>query len=246
MGFRHNIMEDRMTKRTKWILLGAGAVLAGAVPLPAQVARYRSDYRISTSKEPVVMPMPEPSVITHISVKGSDTTIRFRERMPVRAFRIEDYLGLNEPQLTAFMASRDTAQIGVTQLAQQKVTDPEIRWFAGDIEAARTELLADTWEVIGEGDHVGAAVLGSGDYERARRREVYAELENMKSGPNFDASFLRSQFFLTSNELAVLEHNRENAHDDELESLIKHKIKRLNQEIETSRRLMAARNISLP
>ncbi|MGH7679328.1 MAG: DUF4142 domain-containing protein [Gemmatimonadaceae bacterium] len=231
-----------MTKRTKWILVGAGAVLAGAVPLPAQVGRYHSDTRIPTSKEPVPLPMWSPPV--HISLKGSDTTIRIKPRMPLPAFRLVDYLGFTEPQVAWFMSSRDTVQIALAQLAQQKATDPNVRSFAAMVEQNRIVRLGETWEKITD-ENVGAEARGQ-DYEMARRIDILQRLNKMPSGREFDAAYLQTQFFLDQNEIDVLTANREIVHDDDFEDLVDDSIRQLENERDTARAIAQALKINIP
>jgi predicted outer membrane protein len=238
-----------MTKRSKWILVGAGAVLAGAVPLPAQVARYRSsDTRIPVSKEPV--PMPTWSAPVHISVKGSDTTIKIKPRMPIPAFRLVDYLGFSEPQVAWFMSTRDSVQIATAQLVQQKATNPQVRQFAATVEHLRSVRLADTWDAVRRGpkdetENVHSEPRGN-DYELARRVDLFQRLSKMQSGPDFDAAYLQTQFFLDQNEIDVLTANHDIVRDNDFRKLVNRSMKELGQERDTARDIAQALKVNIP
>src|SRR6266513_2114886 len=99
------------------IPLSAGFFLAAAAIAGAQQTRYAaSDTRIRISKGE-----PTKGYTTRIDVDGRDTTIVFP--VPARAFRIDDYMNLTEANITAYIASRDSIEISLARVAQQKATD---------------------------------------------------------------------------------------------------------------------------
>jgi hypothetical protein len=169
-----------MRKRSWIVVAGVGATVLAAAPVDAQNGNDRngavSDVRIRTSKEPPPAPR-----ISHVEVKGRDTTLVFRQPDPTPAFRIDDYSGLSEPQITNYMASRDSAQIGLARLAQQRVTNPAVRDFAANIEQMRTAELAETEEIITD-EGVGFEPRQN-DYALTRLLEIVASLNKMPSGP---------------------------------------------------------------
>jgi hypothetical protein len=216
----------------------AVGILVAVVPLGAQQRTlYSSDVKIGVSKDE-----PRPFTMVRIDVKGRDTTIVFRQPEPMPAFRIDDYLGLDEQQLTAHMASRDTVQLLLVRLAQQRVVDPSLREWAMGTDKNHSWTLERTIKVI---DDVGAGARQR-DYELARMRQILNEMESMSSGPSWDAAFIRTQYFLRQNEIQVLQANFENAHDKDLERLIRDKIKVLETERDQLWNLAGSLGVSLP
>lgn len=215
-----------MRTTARWVLLAAGGALVVSTQAQAQNGNgysNNSEMRIRISKEPLPLPV---SMITRVDVKGDDKTIDHREKMPVRAFRLEDYTPLSEPQIAWFMVTRDTSQIEFARLAQTKVVDPNVRTLAGNIEANRVERRDKTLGIIGDKDHVGSEPKAD-DYERTRRRELYSELDGMASGPKWDAAYLQSQYFLTQNEIEVYSINRQFARDNELRRMVDKRVRDL-------------------
>ncbi len=239
-----------MKGASKWVLLAAGGALMVSTQAQAQYRTSNGDVRILISKEPLP---PPPSVITRIDMKGDDKTITHREPMPVRAFRVEDYLGLTEPQLAWFALTRDTSEIAFAKLAQTKVANPQVRELAAGIEANRTELNAQMLKVINHEanrdkshtDGVRSEPRGD-DYERTRRRDLYAELEAKPSGTAWDAAYLQSQFFLSQNEIDVLWANREVARDNEMRKEIDRRVQDLGRTRDSIRTLTQTLGINLP
>ena len=231
-----------MRKRSWWMAAGAGAaaVVVTGMPLGAQARYAASELRISRSKEPIVMP----SQISRVDVKGNDTTIYFKQPEPLPPFRLADYVGLSEPQITNYMATRDSAQIGLARLAQQRVTNPAVREFAANIERDRTRELAETEEIITD-EGVGFEPRQN-DYALARMVEVIQSLNKMPSGPEWDLAFLRTQFFLHENDVQVLTANRQNAHDDDLERHMDQGIKDATRTRDGARNLAQALGMTLP
>ena len=219
-------------------VLGVGLIFA-TLPLGAQQNLYRSDTRISVSKEPLP-PLPP----LRVDVTGRDTTSVIPPSVPLPPVRLGDYLDMGEQELTAHMASRDTAEIMLAQLAAQKATDPNVRTFAAWIEGSRTAMLGGTIKVITE-DHVGFQPRQR-DYDLARTRELYQQLDAMPSGPSWDAAFVRTQYFLHANEFDVLTANIKNAHDDDLEDVIEHKQKVLTAGRDGAFNLAQVLGVSIP
>jgi hypothetical protein len=232
-------------------VLAAGGALVVSSQAEAQNGNGNSDMRIPVSKEPYVMPI---SVVTRVDIKGDDKTIEHRERMPVKAFHLADYLGLSEPQLAWFMLTRDTSQIAFARLAQQKVVNPQVREFAARIEAGRTYLNGRMLRVVNDEAHrdksttdgVRSEPMDDKDYERTRRRDLYAELENKASGTAWDAAYLQSQFFLTQNEIEVVWNNREVAKDNEMKSELRRRMDDLNRTAAELRTLTTNLGVNLP
>ena len=220
----------------------AGLLLAAvAMPLAAQQrSYYSSDSRIAVSKAPVYAP----SRITHVSVKGNDQTIEVPPVYPAPPFRLGDYLDLNEQNLTAYMALRDTVQIRLAGIAQAKATDTRVRDLALMIQNDRVNRIVQTTEVITD-EGVGAAPMAR-DVELYRLAELIQHFDRMPAGAAFDAAYLQVVFFLHQNEIDVLSTNIKNAHDDDLEDLLEDTINAMTNTREITRGLTQAMGVSLP
>ena len=227
-----------MRKRSWIVVAGAGAVALALSPADAQTRYASSDVRIRTSKEPVV------SRIERVDVKGRDTTLVFRQPDPTPPFRIEDYTGLSEPQITNYIATRDSAHIGLARLAQQRATNPAVRDLAVQIEQMRAAELDKNYEIITDED-VGVEAR-QGDYALTRLVEVIGSLNQMPAGPQWDLAFLRTEFFLHENDLQVMRTNLPNAHDNDLEYHMKESFQRATNTRDAARSLAASLGMSLP
>jgi hypothetical protein len=220
----------------------AGLLLAAvAMPLAAQQrSYYSSDSRISVSKAPVYAP----ARITHISVKGSDVTIENPPVYPAPPFRIADYWDLNEQNLTAYLALRDTVQIRLAGIAQAKATDTRVRDLALMIQNDRVNRIVETTESIVD-EHVGSQPMAR-DVELYRLAELIQHFDRMPAGAAFDAAYLQVTFFLHQNEIDVLTQNLKNAHDNDFEEVVEDAIENLTNTREITRGLTQAMGVSLP
>lgn len=233
-----------MRHSTKWTLLACGVMLvATAGSLAAQQRSfYSSDTRIGITKgEPVAF---APPVITRVSVKGNYTVVTVPPVLPAPAFRLVDYLDLSEPMLTSYLSTRDTFQLRLVSIVQNKATDPRVRDLALMIARDRESRLNQTVEIITD-EGVGAEMLAR-DPEQARFAELLAQFDAMPSGSAFDAAFLQSEFFLHQNEIDVINANIKNAHDDDFEDLLEDSANGLTQTREVIRGLIESLGLSLP
>jgi hypothetical protein len=224
-------------------LLACGVMLvASAGSLAAQQRSYYSnDTRIGVTKGEPVYYAP---VISRVSVKGSYNVVTIPPVFPAPAFRIVDYLDLSEPMLTSYLSTRDTFQLRLVSIVQNKATDPRVRDLALMIARDRESRLGQTVEIITD-EGVGAEMLPR-DPEQARFAELLAIFDAMPSGAAFDAAFLQSEFFLHQNEIDVIAANLKNAHDDDLEDLLEDSSNALTQTREVIRALVEALGVSLP
>jgi predicted outer membrane protein len=221
-------------------LLSVGALLACAVQLSAQQRYYRSDDRIVISKEPVFFR----GTVTRIDVDGENTVITNRPVEPAPPFRLVDYTYITEANMTYYMATRDSAEIRMAQIALEKASDQRVRDVANRIIQERTDRSARVWHIL-KHDDVGMEPIAD-DPERKRLRELVKELDGMSSGSSFDAAYLRSVFFLHQNEIDVLSTNLKNAHDDDFEDVIEDSIENLTQTREDIRTVAQSLSVSLP
>jgi predicted outer membrane protein len=233
-----------MKANWKWVLVIAVTTLSVAGSLEAQkrVAsgrRVSSDYRIPVSKEP---PTFVKGTETRINVDGTNTEIRAPEPPP--AFRLVDYSNLNEQNLAAYLATRDSILIRIGYTATQKGTDPRVREFANRIVQGRTWHLNETWKMITE-EHVGYDPVPN-DYNLTRLRDLVAHFDTLSPGPAFDAAFLRVMYYEHQNETDVLSTNLKQVHDDDFEDFVQDSIKGFPKTRDESLALLQALGQSLP
>jgi predicted outer membrane protein len=236
-----------MRVTSKWFVLSVGAVVMTGAQASAQVSHYRatknSDVRIAISKDgPPPPPEPVKGDVTRIDVDGTDTAIPPRPVLP--AFRVEDYLNLNDANIVAQLASRDTMEIALARQAQAKATDQRVRDFAVALEADRTNRLAKTMHVM-EDEKTGADPVAN-DYALARMRELYAHFDTLPAGPNWDAAFLRVQFFQQQNEIDVLNANYGNIQTGDLRRQMRRALASATDTRELVRSLAGVLAVSLP
>jgi len=222
----------------KWIVVITATTLTATGAAQAQ-RRVASDYRIPISKEP---PTFSKGTETRVNVDGTNTVIRAPEPPP--AFRLVDYSNLNEMNLAAYLATRDSVEIRLAYTASQKATDPRVREFATQISQGRTWHLGQVWKYITD-KHVGYEPVPN-DYNLVRLRDLVAQFDTMSSGPAFDAAWLRVQYFEHQNEIEVLNTNLKQVHQDDFEDLVEDSIKGFPKTRDTARALLEALGQSLP
>jgi len=227
--------------KVTWVLASgiAASVVLHAATLDAQQRRYSSDTRIAISKEPPVLVK---GSMTRISVDGTDTTIP--ATWPARAFRIEDYANLTEGQLATFLAVRDSLEIYLARQAGPKVVDPNVRTYVAALERDRTNHLNKTLHTIVD-QHINVEPIPN-DYAIERLHELIRQFDSMTSGPQFDAAFMRAQYFENQNEVQVLTVNTKNAHDDDFEDLVELSIRDFSKARDTAYAVIQALGLSLP
>lgn len=188
-----------------WLLLGAGALFVASAESAAQDRMAGSGIRVTKDVE-------VSTVNTRMTMESpGDVSL-------ATPFDLSAYANMNEQNITAHLASGDSLQIQLAQLAQTKATSQAVRDFAATLQTEHTAHLAKTIEIITDED-VGAARLAN-DPEDARTRQMLAHLRSMPAGANWDAMFLRFQVQHHQNEIDLLNANLKNAHDDDLEDHI--------------------------
>jgi len=217
----------------------AASVVLHAATLDAQQRYSASDTRIRISKEPPVLVK---GSMTRISLDGTDATIP--AVWPARAFRIDDYANLTEGQLATFLAVRDSLEIYLARQAGPKVVDPNVRNFVAALERDRTNHLNATLHTIVD-EHITLEPIPN-DYAIERLHELIKQFDTMSSGPQFDAAFMRSQYFENQNEVQVLSVNIKNAHDDDFEDLVEDSIRDFSKARDTAYAVIQALGLSLP
>lgn len=198
-----------MTLNRTWLLLGVAALFAATGEAAAQNRTTGSGIRVTKDVD----------VSARVSTTPSTTTIVSPGEVALgTSFTLAAYANMNEKNITAHMASGDSLEIQLAQLAQGKATAQSVRDYAATLQNDHTAHLAKTIEIITDED-VGAQAMAN-DPEGARMRETLAHLRSMPAGAAWDAMFLRFQAQHHQNEIDLLNANIKNAHDDDLEDHI--------------------------
>lgn len=202
-----------LTTRT-WLLLGAALSVATA-DAAAQTRTAGSGIRVRKDVDATALR----TSTTPATTAPATTTIASPGEVSLgTSFVLADYANMNEKNITAHMASGDSLEIQLAQLAQSRATAQSVRDYAATLQNDHTAHLARTIEMITD-EHVGAQPMAA-DPEGARMREMLDRLRRMPAGPAWDATFLRFQAQHHQNEIDLLNANIKNAHDDDLEDHI--------------------------
>jgi len=195
-----------------WLLLGAGAMLVASNAASAQ-ARTAPGSGIKVSKEQpttsttpaatttttttttVVTPAPAPttSVMT-------DTTMGSR-RMGTR-FDVTAYNSVTEPNIIAHLASGDSVEVQIAQLAQTRATDQRVKDYATMLVTDHQAHLGKVLHVMTD-KNIGSQPLAN-DPEGARSLQLLNWLTSMTPGAQWDAMFVRAQIRHHQNEIDAL------------------------------------------
>jgi len=201
-----------------------------------------SDRRISISKDGPPPPQPVRGNVTRIDIDGTDT--RIEPRIPLPAFRIADYLNLNDASLVYHMATRDTMEIAMAQLAQSKATSQSVRDYAIALERDRTVRLGKVIHVLN--DHNTGSVAKTDDYALARMHELFVRFSNEPSSPTWDVNFMKVMFFQKQNEIDVLSENRVNVAVEDVRDRVDYSLRMLTTERELARNILNGFGATLP
>jgi putative membrane protein len=216
-----------------WILLSAGALMV-ASSVAAQTRTTGSGIPVSKDRDVTVGTTPGTG--TTITSGGSVTL------MP--AFDIAAYANMSEKNITAHMATADSLEIQLGQLAQSKGTAQSVRDFGAMLTTDHTAHLAKTQEIITD-EKVGAEAPAM-DPEAARLRNLLTRLTNMPAGSAWDAQFLRAQAEHHQHEIDILNANVKNAHDDDLEDHVKKSLTSLAKHRDSAKSVATTLGVSIP
>lgn len=200
------------TGRT-WILLGALATVATATDALAQQRTTGSGIRVT--KDVGVSTTPGSRIVV---VSEGDVSM-------LTPFSLSAYANLTEKNMTSLMASGDSLEIQLGQLAQTKGSAQAVRDYGATLVRDHTAHLAKTMEIITDEDVGSMAPVNNP--EGLRLRQMLTHLRNMSAGAAWDATFLRFQAAHHQNVIEILNMNLKNAHDDDLEDHIENTVESL-------------------
>lgn len=196
------------------VALGLGAMMV-ATAAAAQERMQGSGIRVTKDGGEVVSVNSVPSAPTPASITPAPST---STELVIPAFDIAAYATMNEKNITAMMATGDSLEIEIGQLAQSKGTDQRVRDFGVMLVTDHSAHLVKTHEIITDED-VGVEPMAS-DVEGVRLRGLVTWLKGNPAGAAWDATLVRFQAQHHQNVIDVLNANIKNAHDDDLEDHI--------------------------
>ena len=188
---------------------GAAAFLFAA----AAGAQARTGSGIPISKD---APPPTPAVTTKSSAGAVVVPV---SPAVLPTFSVASYGPLTEKNMTALMAGGDSLEIQLGHLAHGKGTAQSVRDYGMMLANDHTAHLAKVTEVITDED-VGTQAPAN-DVEGARMRAMLTWLTNTPPSREWDAAYLRFQAQHHQNVHDLLGANIKEAHDDDLEQLVK-------------------------
>lgn len=134
-------------------------------------------------------------------------------------FSVASYGPLNEKYITNIMAGGDSLEIQLGHLAHGKGTAQGVRDYGMMLANDHTAHLAKVMEVITD-EKVGTAPPPT-NVEGDRTRAMLAWLQKTPAGREWDAAYLRFQAQHHQNLYDLFSANIKEAHDDDLEQLVK-------------------------
>lgn len=189
--------------------VGAAALLFAA----AAGAQARTGSGIPITKD---APPPTPAVTTTNS--AGEVAVRVSPAV-LPTFSVASYGALNEKYITNIMAGGDSLEIQLGHLAHSKGTAQGVRDYGMMLANDHTAHLAKVLEVITDED-VGTAAPPT-NVEGDRTRAMLTWLQNTPASKEWDAAYLRFQVQHHQNVHDLLSANVKEAHDDDLEQLVK-------------------------
>ena len=197
-----------MQSSRRWMLMVAAATLAAGTEADAQARTTGSGIRV-TKDVPAVSSTPGSGTV--VVVSNGDVSM-------LTPFALSAYANLTEANMASLMASGDSLELQLSQLAQTKGTAQSVREYAAMLVTDHTAHLAKTMEIITD-EGVGS-VPPVNNPEGLRMRQMLTHLRSMAAGTAWDATFLRFQAEHHQHVIDILNMNIKNAHDDDMEDHI--------------------------
>jgi putative membrane protein len=206
------------------ILFGAVSAMAAATEADAQNRMAGSGIRVT--KEVGTTPS-----------SGTIEVVSHGDVSMLTPFSLNAYANLTEANMASLMASGDSLEIRLGQLAQTKGTSLDVRSYGATLVRDHTAHLAKTMEIITD-EGVGS-VAPVNNPEGLRMRQMLTHLRRLPAGAAWDATFLRFQAEHHQHGIDILTMNIKNAHDDDMEDHIEETLESY------ARHRDAARNIGI-
>jgi len=191
-------------------------MIAGAAD--AQQRSNGKRIRVQKDAGDVMLPSVPRTISRTTVVAGTNTVVADAWNITFTLFDSNVYASMTEPNIAAHMATTDSLQSALAQLGQSKLTDPNARAYAAQLNTDYVANHEELYEIIVD-EKVGAAPF-TPDPEVQRLQQAINKFNAMPAGVGFDAAYLRFQIDHAQNEAAALTAARHNAHDDDFEKFI--------------------------
>jgi predicted outer membrane protein len=201
--------------------LGLGALMIAGV---ADAQQRSNGKRIKVQKDAgdVMLPSVPQTISRTTVVPGTNTVVTDPWNITFTVFDSNVYASMTEPNVAAHMAVTDSLQVALAQLGQSKLSDPNARAYAAQLNTDYNGAHQQLSEIIdheGVGEHVGATPFAP-DPEVDRLRQALTKFQAMPAGAEFDGAYLRFQIEHASNEIAALTASRGNVHDNDFKEFV--------------------------
>lgn len=191
---------------------------------------------------PISKDAPPPAVMTTSTSDGALSTVTAAPAV-LPTFSVASYGPLNEKYMTNIMAGGDSLEIQLGHLAHAKGTAQGVRDYGMMLANDHTAHLAKVMEVIKDED-VGSAPPPT-NVEGDRTRAMLTWLQNTPASREWDAAYLRFQAQHHQNVHDLLSANIKEAHDDDLEQLVKATLNSLIKHRDSARSTAIAAGITI-
>ena len=226
----------RQHKHTSVLLAVAALIVASASS--AQERMAGSGIRITKDGEVALEPRTTSATAPAPTVSATGSVVS------MTPFDISSYAGLNEKNITYLMATGDSLEISIGNLAQTRGTAQSVRDFGAMLVTDHTAHLSKTWEIITDED-VGIETIVN-DNEGSRLRETLQWLRDNPASAEWDAHLLRFQAQHHQNVIDILSQNIKNAHDDDLEEHIEKSLASLAKHRDAAKTAARGLGVSIP
>ena len=165
----------------------------------------------TTTTTTVVTPAPAPTTTVM-----TDTTTGAR-RMATR-FDVTAYNNVTEPNIIAHLATGDSVEVQIAQLAQTRATDQRVKDYATMLVTDNQAHLGKVLHVMSD-KNIGSQPLAN-DPEGARSLQLLNWLTSMTPGAQWDAMFVRAQIRHHQNEIDALNAMRPMVKTEDLRDVV--------------------------
>ena len=219
-------------------ILGSARLSAAALLLAGTAAaQTRTGSGIPVSKD-----APAPAVRTTTTSDGALSTVTTAPAV-LPTFSVAAHGVLNEKYMTHIMAGGDSLEIQLGHLAHAKGTAQGVRDYGMMLANDHTAHLAKVMDVITDED-VGSAPPPT-NVEGERTRAMLTWLRNTPASREWDAAYLRFQAQHHQNVYDLLSANIKEAHDDDLEQLVKATLNSLIKHRDSAKSTATAAGITI-
>ena len=197
------------------------------------------------AQERIPISKDRPATATVVARPLTSNAVRYETRdLNLPRFDVSPYANMRDNDIVAHLATGDSIEIVMADLAVLKATDQRVRDYASMLSKDHNENLAKTLHVISD-QHITPAPL-PGDLEISRMRKMAILLENWPGGRDWDAAFLRFQIRHHQNEIDVLNKNIMFKHAEDLVDHMQRTRTTLGKHRDSARAVATTLGVSVP